>query len=78
MIATAQDRQSIFDLALQYFGTPEAAFLVADRLGVAITDAPPHGATFEYQADEVADQYIVNYYLRHGIIPTTAEVKQQK
>lgn len=72
MTATVKDRQSLCDVALQYFGTVEAAFIVADRLGIAVTDTPTRGATFEYQASEVMDQHVVNYYERKGIVPTTA------
>lgn len=78
MTATVQDRQSLFDVALQYFGTAEAAFLVADRLGIAVTDTPPRGGVFEYQPDEVLDQHVVDYYARNGIIPTTALENQPK
>lgn len=78
MTATVHDRQSVFDVALQYFGTAEAAFLAADRLGIAVTDTPPRGATFEYQPDEVPEPHIAEYYARSGIVPTTALENQPK
>lgn len=78
MTATVQDRQSVFDVALQYFGSIEAAFLVADRLGIAVTDAPPRGASFAYGPEEVLDPHVAGYYARHGIVPTTAIETQPK
>lgn len=78
MTGIVQDRQSVLDLALQYFGTPEAAFTVADRLGIAVTDTPTPGAAFDYLSGEVIDQHVVDYYLRKGIVPTTEIEKQPK
>lgn len=71
MIGTVNERQTVFDLALQYFGSAEACFLVADRLGITITDTPPPGAVFEYSATEIMDKQVVDYYSKNAIVPTT-------
>lgn len=71
MTGTVQERQTVFDVALQYFGSAEACFVVAEKLGISITDTPTAGATFEYDLNEVVDRHVVNYYSKNGIIPTT-------
>lgn len=73
MTATIQERQTVFDLALQYFGSAEACFLVAERLGIAVTDTPPVGVTFNYEITDIIDHRVVDYYSKNGIIPTTQE-----
>jgi len=71
MTATVQHRQTALDVALQYFGSAEAVFTVAERLGVSITDPLPVGATFEYAAAEIIDKSVADKYQDNGIIPTT-------
>lgn len=71
MTITVQQRQSVLDIALQYFGSIEAAFLVAERLGVSITDRLTAGMTLEYDASEIIDNNVVAYYAKNNIVPTT-------
>lgn len=71
MTATVNHRQTVFDLALQHLGSAEACFLVADRLGICVTDTPPPGAAFDYSAAEIADPHVAGYYARNAIQPTT-------
>ena len=71
MIAEVQHRQSVFDVALQVFGTAEAAFIVAEKLGCSITDPIEAGSTLEYGIEEVVDKHVADYYRKNGIIPTT-------
>ena len=73
MTATVQERQTILDIALQYFGSIEACFLVAEKLGISITDQPPTGATFNYQNTDVIDKNVVDYYIKNNIVPTTQD-----
>ncbi len=72
MKATVQHRQSVFDLALHYFGAIEAAFLVAEKLGCSVTNDLTAGASFEFSASEVQDKRVADYYAKNDIIPTTA------
>lgn len=71
MRGTVNDRQTVFDLALQYFGSAEACFLVAEKLGISITDTPTIGTAFEYEATDIIDQRVVDYYNTNEIIPAT-------
>ena len=73
MIVTVRHRQSVFDLALQHFGSVEACFKVADRLGIEITDETTAGATFQMEENEIIDKTVVDYYEQNNIIPTTEE-----
>lgn len=71
MTAVVSDRQSVFDVALQYFGDVSASVIVAERLNVAVTDKLIVGATFEYNESEVVNKQVVNYYSQNNITPTT-------
>lgn len=71
MTAVVNDRQSVFDVALQYFGDVSASIIVAERLNVAITDKLTIGATFEYSESEVVNEQVVDYYQQNNITPTT-------
>ena len=70
MTATVHPRQCVLDVALQYFGSIEAAYIVADRLDASIDQTLTAGATFEYSPDEIIDPSVVNYYKNNNIIPT--------
>lgn len=71
MIAIVQDRQTVFDLALQYLGSAEACFFVAEKLGISVTDMPAPGASFEYETSDIVDPHVVDYYRKNGIVPAT-------
>ncbi len=72
MKATVQHRQSVFDLALLYFGTVDAAFLVAEKLGCSVTDLVNAGTAFEYSTSEIQDKRVTEYYEKNQITPATA------
>ena len=72
MIAIVHPRQSIFDVALQHFGSAEAAFLVAEKFGCSITDDLINVSTIEFSESEVLDKRIADYYRQNNIIPATA------
>ena len=72
MKATVQHRQSVFDLAIQHFGTVEAAFEVAEKLGCSVTDEVKANTTFELAASEVQDRRVAEYYAKNNIVPATA------
>lgn len=87
MVATIAHGQSILDVALQYLGSAEGCFIIADKLGVSITGtettydkklkkdintkADLAGRTFEYFDEEVIDPQVVEYYRQNNIVPTT-------
>lgn len=62
MTAVVSDRQSVFDVALQYFGDVSASVIVAERLNVAVTDKLTIGVTFEYSESEIVNKQVVDYY----------------
>jgi hypothetical protein len=72
MIIIVQQRQSVMDIALQYFGSPEAAFLVAERIGCSITDELEAGTEITVFDNEIMDSNIVDHYRKNKIVPTTA------
>jgi len=71
MIVTVQPRQSVFDIALQHFGSPEAAFVVAEKIGCSITDELTAGIDIEFSGSEILDKRVVEYYRQNGIVPAT-------
>lgn len=71
MIAVVNDRQNVFDVALQFFGDVSASIIVAERLNVAVTDKLTIGATFEYNESEVVNKQVVDFYSQNNIKPTT-------
>lgn len=76
MTAVVSDRQSVFDIALQYFGDVSASVMVAERLNVAVTDKLIVGATFEYSESEIVNKQVVDYYQQNNITPTTDDDNQ--
>jgi len=75
MTITIQQRQNVFDVALQHFGSPEAAFLVAEKLGCSITDELTAGVEIDFFESEIIDRLIVEHYRKNGIVPATAMVE---
>lgn len=83
MTATITYGQSILDVALQYLGSAEGCFIVAQKLDVSITgtamtaekDAPETvelaGRTFDYSVNDIIDPVVADYYRRNNIVPTT-------
>lgn len=76
MTAVVSDRQSVFDIALQYFGDVSASVMVAERLNVAVTDKLTIGVTFEYSESEIVNKQVVDYYQQNNITPTTDDDNQ--
>lgn len=61
--------QTLFDLALQYCGSVEAAFEIAAINDIAVTSYVRAGAYVELP--EIKDKRVVAYYTSHGIKPAT-------
>ena len=67
---TIQDRQTLFDIAIQYCGDREAVFQIADLNDLPITEELLAGSFVKIPV--VFNQKIVNYYQTNSIIPATA------
>jgi len=61
--------QSIFDLAIQHCGAIEAAFQIALKNNIGLTDELTVGA--ELASTEIVNRDVVNYYARRGLQPAT-------
>jgi hypothetical protein len=69
-----QDRQTLFDIAVQYCGDREAAFQIANINDISLTETLPVGLSLEIP--EVINQKVVNYYTNNSISPATASTEQ--
>lgn len=67
---TVTSQQSALDLALQFCGGLEAAFDLALRNDISITDDLQDGQQFEVPA--IVSKDVTNYYSIHDIRPATA------
>lgn len=66
------DRQSIFDLALQTYGSIEAVFILAETNGLKLTDDLTAGQTVDCAAEKPTDRITTTYYANRNITPATA------
>lgn len=57
---TVQTRQSLFDIALQYCGSSDAAWEIAQLNGISLTDDISAGTIL--QVPDVVKQRIVTFY----------------
>jgi len=69
-IVIIHDRQTLFDIAIQYCGDREAAFEIADVNDLSITEELSAGTSLEIA--DVINQKIVDYYRINSIVPATA------
>ena len=67
---TVRDRQTLFDIALQYCGDREAVFEIAKLNDFPVTAELSAGT--EVTVPEVINQRVVNYYEINRIVPATA------
>lgn len=73
------NHQSLFDLALQEYGYPEAAFDLALANGMALSDELTVGDELVLpNLDEQRARDILAYYKANAITPATALTAQQK
>ena len=61
------NRQTIFDVAIQYCGDAQAAFEIADLNNVSLTDSE----TMPLEIPPVYNKRVVEYYQNNGIKPAT-------
>ena len=70
MTITVQNRQTLFDIAVQYCGDREAAFQIADINNLSLTEDLVAGSVIE--VPQAINQRVVNYYQINGVKPATA------
>ena len=61
--------QSIFDIAIQHCGAIEAAFQIALKNDIGLTDNLTVGA--ELASAEIINRDVFNYFARRGLQPAT-------
>lgn len=72
MRSTIHNRQSLLDMALQECGSFKAAYALAERNGLAITDDLKAGTEIEYGPEDIAKKQIVAGLAAQGAKPATA------
>jgi hypothetical protein len=70
MEITAQNNQSLFDIALMVSGSAEAAFDIALENGMSITDTLTQGQVLQYSGTPI-NKKVVEYYVINDIKPAT-------
>lgn len=65
---TAKPNQSLMDVAIQLYGTPEALPRLAELNGIAVSAGLVSGQVIEHDAEP---NIIATYYDRQGITVTT-------
>ena len=66
-----RDRQSLWDIAVQYLGGVEGVFLLAARNGIEVTSRLKDGQRLEWEHDDVISPSIQSACTVKGIIPAT-------
>nr|WP_320037192.1 hypothetical protein [uncultured Bacteroides sp.] len=69
MKVTAQNGQTITDIALQVYGSAEGAYTLASENGMHITDMLTAGTELNYSSANVIDRRIVDYYKANQVFP---------
>lgn len=71
---TTQPNQSLLDAVLQANGTIEAAMAIAAANAMAVSDIPAAGTVLEVPATEADDTTAVEYFVKKGVVPATANL----
>lgn len=71
MTVTVEHRQTVSDIAIQVYGSVEAAVAIAEANGLSVTDDLEAGTTIECP-DKVYDRYLQSYVCKRHVIPATA------
>lgn len=72
METVVQAGQTLLDIAVQEYGTIEAAFMLAKANDLSITDTLQAGQEIEIP-EKVYDAELADYCQRNGICPATSE-----
>lgn len=78
MKIAVNDRQSLFDIALQTCGSIEAVFELAEANGIGVTAPLVAGQVIEYGADTLRNKLVVQHYGNNHVIPSTAITPESK
>lgn len=62
--------QTLWDLAIQYCGSPSAAMSIARLNNISLTSMPTPGT--ELIIPGVTSKLVVNYYTNNAIVPATS------
>lgn len=73
METVVQAGQTLLDIAVQEYGTIEAAFMLAKANDLSITDTLQAGQEIEIP-EKVYDAELADYCQRNGICPATSEI----
>lgn len=71
MELTAKDRQSLWDISVQYLGGVEGVFLLAARNGIGVTARLEDGQRLEWEVDDIVSPSIQSACSVRGITPAT-------
>lgn len=71
MKVTVQQRQTLSDIAIQVYGSVEAAIAIAEANALSVTDDLPAGTTLECP-EIVYDRYLQGYVTKQHLAPATA------
>lgn len=74
MKVTVLSGQTLTDIAMQVYGSAEGVFTLAIENGLDVTVDLQPGQKLTYQAENILERTIVNYYAMNGICPATAFV----
>lgn len=72
MRSIVHSRQSIMDIAIQECGSFEAAFAVAERNGLAVTDDLTVGQSVEFAPEDISKKHVAASLAAQGVKPATA------
>jgi len=69
--------QSLFDIAIIYYGTPEAIVAIAQANNMSITDTITPGTMIQLPEGAPTNADIAQYYKQHGLQPATAQLSAE-
>lgn len=71
MIITVKDRQSLLDIAIQYLGSVDGVFSLAERNGLGITDRLNDGQQLYYDLSDTVNEKVASYFSAATVSPAT-------
>ena len=71
MEVKVKDRQSLFDIAIQYLGIVEWCLLLAEKNNISITDALEDGTILKYDSTDIIDTKVAEHYAQEHLSPAT-------
>lgn len=73
-----RDRQTVLDVAVQYLGSAEAAFVLAARNGIELTQRLYDGQLLTYELADVINDRVRRTFALQGIAPATEITKKEE